>query len=191
MRPPMRPPPILSSRFRPHGLPQKDPYMITKIQYREAMSRLSTAVNVITTDGAAGLAGVTASAVCSVTDDPPTLLVCINRSSRAHPIFRQNGVFCVNVLGGEHEPVSALFAGSPPMAMAERFARGQWGALETGAPVWEEAAASFDCVITEVSEVGTHSVLFGRIEGLRMGAAREALVYFGRAYHRVAHPSPA
>lgn len=162
--------------------------MITKAQYREAMSRLSTAVNVITTDGIAGLAGVTASAVCSVTDDPPTLLVCINRASRAHGIFRQNGVLCVNVLCGEHEPVSALFAGSPPMAMADRFTQGQWGALVTGAPVWEEAAVSFDCVITDVSEVGTHSVLFGRVEGLRMGTAREALIYFGRAYHRVAHP---
>ncbi len=74
------------------------------------------------------------------------------------------------------------------MAIAERVAQGQWVALTTGAPVWEDAAVSFDCVITDVSEVGTHSVLFGRVDGLRMGTAREALIYFGRAYHRVAHP---
>jgi flavin reductase len=156
--------------------------------YREAMSRLGTAVNIITTAGVAGVAGVTASAVCSVTDDPATLLVCINRSSRAHPIFLQNGVFCVNVLCGMHEFLSGIFAGSPPMTMEERFKQIGWQPLKTGAPALDEAAVSFDCVIDNVSEVGTHSVLFGRVEALEMGHEREALIYFGRAYHHLPHP---
>jgi flavin reductase len=162
--------------------------MIGKTEYREAMSRLGTAVNIITTDGAAGLAGVTASAVCSVTDDPPTLLVCINRLSRAHPVFLRNGIFCVNVLCGTHELISALFAGSPPMAMEDRFKQVRWRSLATGAPTLEEAAVSFDCVITNVSDVGTHSVFFGHVKGLSIGAAREALIYFARSYHRLPHP---
>ena len=59
--------------------------------YRDAMARLAAAVNIITTDGPSGRAGFTATAVCSVTDEPPTLLVCLNRSASAHPIVTANG----------------------------------------------------------------------------------------------------
>ena len=59
---------------------------LSTVEYREAMSRLGAAVSVITTDGPAGPSGFTASAVCSVTDAPPTLLVCLNRSASASPL---------------------------------------------------------------------------------------------------------
>src|SRR4249919_4184576 len=67
--------------------------------FREGMSRLGAAVHVITTAGPGGKTGATATAVCSVSDAPPTLLVCINRSSQTNPIVVENGVFCVNTLG--------------------------------------------------------------------------------------------
>src|SRR5947207_2348847 len=65
-------------------------------QFREAMSRLGAAVHVVTTDGPAGKTGFTATAVVSVSDDPATLLVCLNRTATSMPILRENGVFCVN-----------------------------------------------------------------------------------------------
>src|SRR4249919_1070826 len=71
--------------------------------FREAMSRYGAAVHVITTDGPAGKGGFTATAVCSVSDDPPTLLVCVNRKSQNGQILTANGVFCINTLGAEHE----------------------------------------------------------------------------------------
>ena len=71
---------------------------VEKQAYREAMARLGAAVNVITTDGPGGKAGFTASAVTSVTDTPPTLLVCANRTNDSYPAMRQNGVLCVNTL---------------------------------------------------------------------------------------------
>ena len=67
--------------------------------FREAMSRLGAAVHIITTAGPAGKSGFTATAVCSVSDQPATLLVCLNRGSSSAPILTQNGVFCVNTLG--------------------------------------------------------------------------------------------
>ena len=83
--------------------------------YRDAMACLGASVNIVTTDGRAGRAGFTASAVCSVTDDPPTLLVCMNRGSSAYASVRENGVVCVNVLSARHERLSQLFGSGIPV----------------------------------------------------------------------------
>src|SRR5215475_14051368 len=107
--------------------------------YRDAMAHLGAAVNVVTTDGPAGRAGFTASAVCSVTDDPPTLLVCLNRASSAYGSVTKNGALCVNVLSVRHERLAQLFGGKVPAS--ERFAAARWSVLETGAPVLADSAA--------------------------------------------------
>jgi hypothetical protein len=77
-------------------------------QFREAMSRLGAAVHVVTTAGPAGKTGFTATAVCSVSDAPPTLLVCLHRRNHTGPILRENKVFCVNTLGAECDDGRAL-----------------------------------------------------------------------------------
>src|SRR3954466_16084621 len=87
----------------------------SKEAFREGMSRLGAAVNIITTDGPAGRAGFTASAVCSVTDDPPTLLVCLNRSASVYQTVRANGTVCVNTLAAGQQQISDLFGGKTPM----------------------------------------------------------------------------
>ena len=152
--------------------------------FREAMSRLGAAVNVITTASEEGDLGFTASAVCSVTDDPPTLLVCMNRTGKLNTAFKAAGRLCVNVLSHEQEALSALFAGGD-MPMAARFARAGWTRLATGAPVLDAAAASFDCKIDQITEVGTHSVFFCTVAAIRLGDASTGLIYHGRAYHKI------
>lgn len=87
---------------------------VEKQAFRDAMSHLGSAVNIITTAGEAGRAGFTASAVCSVTDTPPTLLVRLNRSASVYPIFQQNQVLCVNTLSDSHEALSNLLAVKRP-----------------------------------------------------------------------------
>jgi flavin reductase len=154
--------------------------------YRDAMARLGAAVNVITSDGPAGRSGCTASAVCSVTDDPPTLLLCLNRNSDNNAVFRQNGVVCVNTLTASHEDLSGIFAGAPGYDMAGRFAAATWQTLATGSPVLLGASVSFDCKIIQTTEVGTHTVFFCEVEAIQSGDLHEGLIYFGRAYHRVA-----
>jgi flavin reductase len=156
-----------------------------KQSYREAMSRLGAAVNIITSTGEDGDCGFTASAVCSVTDDPPTLLVCMNRIAKLNTAFKENGILCVNVLAPEHQELSPVFASVGEIPMADRFALATWLRLATGAPALETAAASFDCAIDQITEVGTHSVFFCSVKAIRMGANAAGLIYHGRAYHRI------
>jgi flavin reductase len=154
-------------------------------EFRDAMARLGAAVNIITTDGAAGLGGITATAVCSVTDDPPTLLVCLNRTSPRSALFLANGVLCVNTLAAAQTPISSAFSAPSDKAdMASRFAAGTWTRLATGAPVLEGAAASFDCRIAEIMEQGTHSVVFAKVEAVRFTDMQAGcLMYYARGYH--------
>ena len=161
--------------------------MIEATDFRDAMALLTTAVNVITTDGDSGCHGFTASAVCSVTDTPPTLLVCMNHSSRSHEHFIDNKTLCVNVLGGQHEALSNAFASR--LSSEERFEQGSWTTLATGAPILEDALVSFDCEIEDIQQVGTHSVFMCRVIAInqseQQGEQQNSLVYFNRSYHQV------
>jgi flavin reductase len=160
--------------------------MVSNIDFRNGMSLLSGAVNVVTTDGPAGRAGFTASAVCSVTDEPPTLLVCIHRASHAHRFFVENRVLCVNVLSSSQQDVSALFA-NRQATMAQRFAAAPWQLLDTGAPALDGALVNFDARIVQIHEVGTHSIVYAELQRVRLldGPAHGSLVYFNRGYHRL------
>lgn len=163
---------------------------IDKSQYRDAMSRLGAAVNVVTTDGPAGRHGLTASAVCSVTDTPPTLLVCVNRQAGAHAHLVDNGVLCVNVLAGRHEELSGAFGGKG-LEIGERFAQASWHRLATGAPVLSDASVSFDCRIVRAEDVGTHTVFFCEVVDVVIASNAEGLIYFNRGYHHLNTAAPA
>jgi flavin reductase len=153
--------------------------------FREAMSRLGAAVHVVTSAGPAGTTGFTATAVASVSDSPPTLLVCLNRRSISAPVLTANRAFCVNTLRAGEEDIANLFAGRSSASREERFAAGQWISLATGAPVLASAVAAFDCRVSEIKSVGSHHVIFGVVEAVRLGAPGEVLVYHERAYKRV------
>ncbi len=159
--------------------------LIDKQGYRAAMARVGAAVHVITTDGPGGRRGFTASAVCSVTDDPPTLLLCLNRNSDSNQALRDNGVLCVNALAAGQRHLSPIFAGMTEHDVDGRFAEASWGRMTTGSPVLQEAVVSFDCRIVQVTEVGTHSVFFCEVDAVEHGTGREGLIYFDRDYHPV------
>jgi flavin reductase len=158
--------------------------MIEAADFRNAMSLLTSAVNVVTTVGVSGAHGFTASAVCSVTDTPPTLLVCMNQASRSHAHFIDNKILTVNVLAAEHEHISNAFASSK-FSSEQRFELGPWTELETGAPVLKDALVSFDCEIDQIQSVGTHSIFMCRVVAIQQSQQEQGLVYFNRAYHHV------
>jgi flavin reductase len=137
--------------------------------FREAMSRLGAAVHVITTDGLSGKTGFTATAVVSVSDAPPTLLVCLNRGATSMPILRGNGVFCVNTL----------------RAGDELIADGEWKTLSTGSPALMSAVVAFDCRVIEIKAVASHDIYFGMVEAIHQGGTGAALVYHDRLYKQV------
>lgn len=159
------------------------PATVDKAEFRNAMARLGAAVNVVTTDGPGGLAGFTASAVCSVTDEPPTLLVCLNRGASVYEAFRENGALCVNVLGAGHQDISNRFGGKT--AMAERFAAVGWAPGALGCPVLEGASVSFECRLRQRTEVGTHDVMFCEVQAIHISDTAGSLIYFNRAYHEL------
>lgn len=153
--------------------------------FRQAMAHLGAAVNVITTAGPHGRCGITASAVCSVTDTPPTLLVCLNRSSAMHAIFDGNRNVCVNVLPASLEAVARHFAGLTGLSMEERFQLPIWDEGQHDLPVLRGALASLQGTIVEAKDVGSHSVMFVETTEVRVRTDGDSLIYFDRNFHRV------
>jgi flavin reductase len=154
-------------------------------QFREAMSRLGAAVHVVTTDGPHGKTGFTATAVVSVSDAPPTLLVCLNRGATSMPALRGNGLFCVNTLRAGDEVIADTFAGRTKVAREARFDAGQWVTLSTGAPALLSAVVALDCRLIEVKAVASHDIYFGVVQAIHSGPPGAALVYHDRAYKQV------
>ena len=150
------------------------------------MSRLGAAVHVITTDGPSGKTGFTATAVCSVSDAPPTLLVCLNRAATSMPILRGNGVFCVNTLRAGDEILADIFAGRTKVAREARFDTGRMAdardrrAGADDAQWWRSTAGSSRSrpwrPTTFISAWSKRSI---------SGPSGAALVYHDRAYKQV------
>jgi flavin reductase len=152
--------------------------------FRDAMAQLGAAVHVVSTDGAGGRAGFTASAVCSVTDTPPSVLVCINRSSSAYAAITANKVLCINTLSAEQHDISAAFSSGQPMAA--RFRHGTWLERAAQPPLLEGAIVSIDCKVVNQVPVGTHDILVCEVSEIQANAHPGILIYYNRKYHRIA-----
>ncbi len=153
--------------------------------YREGMARYAGHVQIVTTRWQGRRRGVTVTAACSVSDDPPTVLVCLNNSNPKNAIFAESGVFALNALASHHRDLATAFAGLNGMAEEERFGLASWGRLATGAPVLEGAAAVFDCHVTEIKEMSTHFVLFGRVVAVELGQHSSTLLYHRRGFREL------
>lgn len=153
--------------------------------FRAGMARLAGAVNVVTTQGPEGPAGFTATAVCSVSAEPPVLLVCLNRGSSAAAAFAATEVLCVNTLADGQAGIGRLFGGRTPMA--ERFDGGEWLAGRTGAPRLAGALVAFEGRIVARHPAGTHEVLFCEVTAVHQGPpGAGACVYWDRGFHSLA-----
>ncbi|BCZ81308.1 FMN reductase (NADH) RutF [Paraburkholderia terrae] len=150
--------------------------------FREALAHAATSVTVIATDGPAGKAGVTCSAVCSVSDTPPTILFCVNRRSAANSVIRTNGLLSVNWLHAQQTGISQLFSGVGQVPMRERFNDARWQASAHGVPYRTDALIALDCRIASAMEIGTHSVFVARVLNARRADGMQPLVYCQRAY---------
>lgn len=157
---------------------------VSKTEFRNAMARVCAPVNVITTNGPGGRGGFTATAMCSVTDEPPTLLVCMNSRSSQTGLFIENHQFCVNVLTQEHRDLAGLFAGQQS-DMEARYAAADWINLRSGNQALTDAIVSFDCRLTDARLVGTHHIFIGEVVDIRCRRDGHALLYFDRNYVHV------
>jgi len=146
-------------------------------RFRAAMRLPATPVTVIATGTGEARAGLTASAVCSLSDQPPMILACVNRNSPVLAEIRRNGSFSANFLSDAQSGVAERFAGRTKIYGAARFAEGPWIGLATGAPVLADALASFDCWLEGEHDSATHAILIGKVAAIRHDEAARSLVY--------------
>lgn len=141
--------------------------MIDATRFKSGMRQLAGHVCLITAaDGSGQRHGLTATAVCSVSAEPPLLLCCVNRSSGSHAAIEAAGAFAVNVLAAPDQPLAQRFASA--IAPEARFAQGDWQAGASGSPLLRSALAAFDCRLVQAVEAGSHSVFIGQVLGLSL-----------------------
>jgi flavin reductase (DIM6/NTAB) family NADH-FMN oxidoreductase RutF len=152
---------------------------VDALTFRAAMRKVATPVTIIATGTGDLRHGITASAVCSLSDQPPMILACVNLNSAILPHIRANRCFSANFLDEAQSTLAQHFAGMTKVYGPERFNLGNWGSLATGAPVLEDALTVFDCSLECEYESTTHAVLVGRVEAILQDGASRALVYAG------------
>ncbi len=153
--------------------------------FLQAMRHLASGVSLITTRHAQGKPlGMLATAVSSVSAEPPMILVCINRSASLHDSLIEAGVFCVNFLADHHRDILRRFSSSADRD--SRFDGDHYHALATGAPVLRDAHAALDCEVSQIITSGSHSVVFGRVlaTSVTPEGGSSPLVHHGRQFGR-------
>lgn len=153
--------------------------------FRQAMAQVATAVHLVTTIGAEGRKGLTATAVASVSDSPPTVLACVDASSRTLVSIEASGIFCINTLAAADSELARIFAGRGGHSGEARFDFGAWTTLATGAPVLEGALVAFDCRLIAVHAVASHRILIGEVVALGGVGEGVGLVYHQRNFRPV------
>ncbi len=159
-------------------------------QFRQLMRLHPAAVTVIATGPAPRRTGLTATAVMSLSVEPSSIVCAVNRSAYTLTQILANGSFCVNTLGSDQVHLARVFSGQAGLQGEDRFREGDWGVLETGAPVLESAVISLDCRLLQAVDAATHTLLVGEVVAGRRQPQSAALIYVdGRwtAAHGAAH----
>lgn len=150
------------------------------------MRRFATGVAIVTTAHEGRIHGFTVNAFASVSADPPTVLICVNRGATAHPLIASSQRFCVNILSLEQRELAKRFAGGEPRS---RFDGVPYHLGPSGSPILDGTIAHVDCELTEELTAATHTIFLGTVidAGWREGAP---LGYFDRAYRDFAIGGP-
>jgi flavin reductase (DIM6/NTAB) family NADH-FMN oxidoreductase RutF len=136
---------------------------ITADEFKQGMRRLGGAVNIVTSAYDGVFAGLTATAVTSLSAEPARLLACINRAGITYETISKGRCMAVNVLGKEHKELAMRFAGLDGEPETDRFNAGDWITGETGAPMFGNALVSFGCEVESILDAGSHGIVIGRI----------------------------
>jgi flavin reductase (DIM6/NTAB) family NADH-FMN oxidoreductase RutF len=150
--------------------------------FRGAMRHLVGAVSVITAGRGSDITGMTVTSVSSLSIDPPTLIVSINRESSTWLVLKRYGVFGVNVLTSDQIDIAERFAGKNGLKGRERFAGGEWVARGPSAPLLVGASVAIDCEVEDVIERHSHAIVIGRVRDLTQSNNESALAYWHGRY---------
>jgi flavin reductase (DIM6/NTAB) family NADH-FMN oxidoreductase RutF len=150
---------------------------------KDVYARWATGVTIVTTRAGEQIHGMTVSAFTEVSLEPPLVLVCVDKSSNTQPVIAEGGVFAVNILARDQEPLAQLFASDE--AENRRFSGVRYETGATGAPLIAGSVASLDCRLEAAHEAGDHIIYVGEVVGLQMSGG-DPLLFYDRDYRGLA-----
>jgi flavin reductase (DIM6/NTAB) family NADH-FMN oxidoreductase RutF len=155
---------------------------VSSDDFRGAMRHLAGGVSVITAGRGKEITGMTVTSVSSLSVDPPTLIVSINRESSSWPLVKRHGLFGVSILNADQLDVAERFTGKGGLKGAERFAGAEWITLMSGVPLLVGALAAVDCEVEHIVERHSHAIVIGRVLDLKLSSRTAALAYWQGQY---------
>jgi flavin reductase (DIM6/NTAB) family NADH-FMN oxidoreductase RutF len=155
---------------------------VSPSDFRGAMRSLAGGVSVITVGRGNDISGMTVTSVSSLSIDPPTLIVSLNRQSSSWPLLHRLGAFGVNILTAEQLDIAERFSGKDGAKGAARFAGAEWTTAVTGVPLLVGALAAIDCEVEEIIERHSHAIVIGRVLSVATQPPRTALSYWQGQY---------
>ena len=155
---------------------------ISSDHFRSAMRHLAGGVSVITVGRGKDITGMTVTSVSSLSVDPPTLIVSINRESSSWPLLKRHGFFGVNLLTADQLDVAERFTGKGGLKGADRFAGAQWTTLVSGVPLLVGALSAIDCEAEDIIERHSHAIVVGRVLDIQTSPRTAALAYWQGRY---------
>jgi flavin reductase (DIM6/NTAB) family NADH-FMN oxidoreductase RutF len=157
-------------------------YDVASDDFRSAMRHLAGGVSVITVGRGEDVTGMTVTSVSSLSVDPPSLVVSINRASSSWPLLKRHGIFGVNILTADQLDVAERFTGKDGLKGVERFAGATWTTGASGVPLLVGALAAIDCEAEDIIERHSHAIVIGRVLDLRLSSRTAALAYWQGQY---------
>lgn len=158
--------------------------------FKRGMRHLVGAVTLVTTSHHGQRRGLTATAVCSLSAEPPSLLACVNRQADAHDLIRASGLFAVNLLAYEQRALAETFAAMDGSKGESRFEQGDWLTLSTGAPCLADSIVTFDCELASEHGVATHTIFVGHVVAVRSRPGKPLLYEDGHFRRTSLEPGP-
>src|SRR5579859_7968202 len=155
---------------------------------RATMRQWATGVTVVTTALGDARGGMTVSSFTSVSLEPPTVLVCLNKNSYCHDLVKQSGVYAVSMLAEGQDALSNRFAGLDAAFNEDRFVGLDITTAETGCPLLPGAIAHLDCRVYSTHETLTHTIFIAEVVFAEVDEQKQPLVYVNRAYRTLADP---
>ncbi|MBR0736130.1 flavin reductase family protein [Bradyrhizobium liaoningense] len=155
---------------------------VSSADFRGAMRHLTGGVSIITAGRGKDISGMTVTSVTSLSVEPPTLLVSINRDASSFPLIRRYGAFGVNILNADQLDVAERFAGKGGLKGADRFAGSHWVTSVSGVPLLVDALSAVDCEVEEIVERHSHGIVIGRVRDVRNSPRTAALAYWHGQY---------
>jgi flavin reductase (DIM6/NTAB) family NADH-FMN oxidoreductase RutF len=155
---------------------------VSSVDFRQAMRHLVGGVSIVTVGQGRNITGMTVTSVNSLSVDPPSLIVSINRSASSWPLLNQNGFFGVSILNADQIEIAERFAGRSGVTGVDRFAGAEWITRVSGVPLLADALAAIDCEVEHIVERHSHAIVIGRSIDMQLSQRTAVLAYWQGQY---------